>query len=208
MDANKRRNIIKVIVVGDSGVGKTSLLIQYVKNQFDGRYKATVGAEFLTKNVEIDGNTVNVQIWDTAGQDRFRSLGSAYYRGASACVLVYDVTSSESFSHISAWLDEFNTQAGTHETILIGNKTDLEDKRAVTKRTAMAWCEKQDRDIKYFETSAKDTDSVAAAFEYVATNALRKKLAEEEGEVGALPTGTINLTKQPSNNKKKDGCPC
>jgi Ras-related protein Rab-7A len=199
-----KKQLLKIIILGDSGVGKTSLMHQYVSKKFDNRYKATIGADFLTKEVEIDGQAVTLQIWDTAGQERFQSLGSAFYRGADACILVYDVTQQESFAHLTSWMEEFNIQAGKRDSVLIGNKTDLVEKRQVTGKTAQAWCAKNDESIKYFETSAKENSGVEEAFLAVATAALKKKATVEDDV--ALPQ-SVNLN-QPKNQKKDDGCPC
>ncbi|KAJ6918927.1 hypothetical protein NC651_013012 [Populus alba x Populus x berolinensis] len=105
-----RRALLKVIVLGDSGVGKTSLMNQYVYKKFIQQYKATIGADFVTKEVQIDDKLVTLQIWDTAGQERFQSLGSAFYRGADCCVLVYDVNIQKSFETLNNWHKEFVKQ--------------------------------------------------------------------------------------------------
>jgi Ras-related protein Rab-7A len=200
-----KMQLLKVIILGDSGVGKTSLMNQYVQKKFDNRYKATIGAEFLSKEINIDGQDVKVQIWDTAGQERFQSLGSAFYRGADACILVFDVTSMESFSHLTSWMEEFNIQAGKRDCVLIGNKVDLSDKRSVTSRTAQAWCQKHDEGIKYFETSAKDNSGVEEAFLAVAAAALKKKAGSVEEDV---PVPTVSLKETSKKKKKDDGCAC
>lgn len=199
-----KKQLLKIIILGDSGVGKTSLMHQYVSKKFDNRYKATIGADFLTKDVEIDGQAVALQIWDTAGQERFQALGSAFYRGADACILVFDVTQQESFAHLSSWMEEFNIQAGKRDCVLIGNKTDLEDKRQVSSKVAQQWCQKSDDGIKYFETSAKENSGVEEAFLCVAQAALKKKAAAED--TVALPNA-VSLN-QPKQQKKDDGCPC
>merc|ERR1712188_167592 len=105
--SSRKKVLLKVIILGDSGVGKTSLMNQYVNKKFSNQYKATIGADFLTKEVMVDDRLVTMQIWDTAGQERFQSLGLAFYRGADCCVLVYDITNAESFSNLRAWRDEF-----------------------------------------------------------------------------------------------------
>ncbi|KFG46412.1 GTPase RAB7, partial [Toxoplasma gondii GAB2-2007-GAL-DOM2] len=106
----KKKALLKVIILGDSGVGKTSLMNQYVNKKFSNQYKATIGADFLTKDVVIDDKEVTVQIWDTAGQERFQSLGVAFYRGADCCVLVFDVTNPKSFESLQSWKEEFLIQ--------------------------------------------------------------------------------------------------
>ncbi|KAI5480903.1 Ras-related protein Rab-7A [Pseudohyphozyma bogoriensis] len=108
---SRRKVLLKVIILGDSGVGKTSLMNQYVNKRFSNQYKATIGADFLTKEVMVDDRLVTMQLWDTAGQERFQSLGVAFYRGADCCVLVYDVNSSKSFETLDSWRDEFLIQS-------------------------------------------------------------------------------------------------
>lgn len=109
--SSKKKVLLKVIILGDSGVGKTSLMNQYVTRKFSASYKATIGADFLTKEIVIDDRIVTMQIWDTAGQERFQSLGVAFYRGADCCVLTFDVTNSKSFDTLESWRDEFLIQA-------------------------------------------------------------------------------------------------
>ncbi|XP_056851293.1 LOW QUALITY PROTEIN: ras-related protein RABG3a [Raphanus sativus] len=108
--ATRRRTLLKVIVLGDSGVGKTSLMNQYVHNKFSQQYKATIGADFVTKELQIGDKLVTLQIWDTAGQERFQSLGAAFYRGADCCALVYDVNVAKSFDSLETWHEEFLKQ--------------------------------------------------------------------------------------------------
>ena len=141
---------------------------QYVNNRFSQAYKATIGADFLTKEVMIDDKLVTLQIWDTAGQERFQSLGVAFYRGADCCVLVYDITSSKSFDSIGSWKDEFLTQANPRDPesfpfVLLGNKLDKEVERKVSTSKASQWA-RSNGDIPLFETSAKDGLNVEEAF--------------------------------------------
>ncbi|XP_044470647.1 ras-related protein Rab7-like [Mangifera indica] len=170
----KRRNLLKVIVLGDSGVGKTSLMNQYVYNKFSPRYKATIGADFVTKELQIDDKLVTLQIWDTAGQERFQSLGAAFYRGADCCVLVYDVNVLKSFESLHNWREEFLKQANpadpeTFPFILIGNKLDIDggNSRVVLERQAREWCASRGN-MPYFETSAKEHYNIDEAFLCVA----------------------------------------
>jgi Ras-related protein Rab-7A len=128
------RVLLKVIILGDSGVGKTSLMNQYVNRRFSNQYKATIGADFLTKEVMVDDRLVTMQLWDTAGQERFQSLGVAFYRGADCCVLVYDVNSAKSFETLDSWRDEFLIQASPHDPdnfpfVVLGNKIDVEESK-------------------------------------------------------------------------------
>ena len=145
--AARKRTLLKVIILGDSGVGKTSLMNQYVNKKFSTQYKATIGADFLTKDVMIDDRLVTMQIWDTAGQERFQSLGVAFYRGADCCVLVHDVNVLKSFDNLDNWRDEFLIQASPSDPdnfpfVVLGNKIDVDNgnSRAVSEKKAKARC--------------------------------------------------------------------
>ncbi|VDN48902.1 unnamed protein product, partial [Dibothriocephalus latus] len=127
MSSSRKKILLKVIILGDSGVGKTSLMNQYVTQRFSNQYKATIGADFMTKETMVDDRVATLQIWDTAGQERFQSLGVAFYRGADCCVLVYDVTMPNTFKTLDSWRDEFLIQASPRDPenfpfVLIGNK--------------------------------------------------------------------------------------
>lgn len=176
--AGRRRTLLKVIVLGDNGVGKTSLMNRYVYKRFSQQYKATIGADFLTKELQVDDKLVTLQIWDTAGQERFQSLGMAFYRGADCCVLVYDVNVYKSFDSVQTWHREFLTQADptdpeTFPFVLLGNKVDADDgnSRMVSDKKAREWCNSRGN-IPYFETSAKMDINVEDAFLSVAKAAL------------------------------------
>ncbi|GAB4847684.1 hypothetical protein Ancab_026746 [Ancistrocladus abbreviatus] len=151
MAAPPQRTLLKVIVLGDVGVGKTSLINQYVHKKFSYQYKATIGADFVTKELQIDGKLVSLQIWDTAGQERFQSLGAAFFRGSDCCVLVYDVNNLKSFDALQHWRDEFIKQ--------------------VAEKRAKEWCNSMGS-LPYFETSAKEDVNVDAAFLSIAKAAL------------------------------------
>jgi len=191
--ATKKKTLLKVIILGDSGVGKTSLMNQYVNRKFSSHYKATIGADFLTKEVMVDDKLVTMQIWDTAGQERFQSLGVAFYRGADCCVLVFDVNVAKSFEHIEAWREEFLQQAAPRNAesfpfVLIGNKVDLEN-RVVSQKRAQSWCQ-TNGNIPYFETSAKEGINVDQAFQTIAKNALAQEQqhVEEDQIPSVVPT--------------------
>merc|ERR1712137_1104344 len=172
--------LLKIVLLGDSGVGKTSLMDRYVNKNFTTLYKATIGADFLTKEVEVDNNTVTLQIWDTAGQERFQSLSNSFYRGADCCILVFDLTIQKTFDHLENWKNEFLVQANISEQynypfIVIGNKCDLES-RDVSSKKVEEWCRSQPNidQIPYFETSAKDSIQVDTAFHAAAELGLAK----------------------------------
>ncbi|KAK7255385.1 hypothetical protein RIF29_28794 [Crotalaria pallida] len=183
--ASRRRMLLKVIILGDSGVGKTSLMNQYVNRKFSNQYKATIGADFLTKEVQFEDRLFTLQIWDTAGQERFQSLGVAFYRGADCCVLVYDVNVLKSFENLNHWREEFLIQASPSDPenfpfVVLGNKVDVDggNSRVISEKKAKAWCASKGN-IPYFETSAKEGFNVEAAFQCIAKNALKNEPEEE-----------------------------
>jgi len=194
-----KKILLKVIVLGSSGVGKTSLLNQYVNNQFTSSYKATIGADFLTKEIKIDDKTVTMQLWDTAGQERFQSLGVAFYRGADCGVMVYDVTNNESFEKIDWWRDEVLAQTsktdGPFPFVLVGNKVDLT--RNVSEKRAHTWCE-LNGNVPYFETSAKNGQGLVDAFEVIAKAALVHEQANPRPTIIGSPIITVPVTEEES----------
>ncbi|KAK9455192.1 small GTPase superfamily [Dipodascopsis uninucleata] len=199
--------MLKVIILGDSGVGKTSLMQQYVSKKFSNQYKATIGADFLTKqDVRVDDRTVTMQLWDTAGQERFQSLGVAFYRGADCCVLVYDVNNAKSFEALDSWRDEFLVQASPRDPesfpfVVLGNKIDVEEsKRVISQKRALAFCQSKGN-IPYFETSAKEAINVDQAFEVIARNAL---IQEESEEYSSDFSDPINIHL----DNERSGCEC
>ena len=165
---SQRRNFLKIVILGDSGVGKTTLLQQYVHQKASANTKPTIGADFSKKEIQIDGQVVSLQIWDTAGQEKFQSLGFAFYRGADCCALTFDLTNPASFDALNKWKEGFidNAQPDDPKTfpfVLLGNKVDRESDRKVSSQKAQAWC-KENNDMPYFETSDKEGVSVNEAF--------------------------------------------
>ncbi|KAM7006710.1 ras-related protein rab7 [Tautogolabrus adspersus] len=168
--------VVKIILIGSSGVGKSSFMNSYVNHRFTNAYRATIGTDFSSKTVNIDGDSVILQIWDTAGTERFQSLGTPLYRGAHSCMLVFDVTSRDSFSALEGWRKEFLVQGEPQEPsefpfIVLGNKTDLSN-REVSGRLAMQWCE--DIGAEYFEGSAKQDLDVEKPFLRAAQRGLQQ----------------------------------
>lgn len=193
--SSHRKTILKVIILGDSGVGKTSLMQQFINGKFSQQYKATIGADFLPKDMAIDDKQVTMQIQDTAGQERFQSLGVAFYRGSDCCVLVFDVTNTKSFENLQNWRDEFLIQANIKDPdsfpfVVIGNKIDVdESKRMVSSKKAQALCASMGN-LPYFETSAKEAVNVEQAFDVVARSALQQ---EESLEYSDDYTDAVNI---------------
>ncbi|KAF7826219.1 ras-related protein RABA3 [Senna tora] len=149
--------VFKVVVIGDSAVGKTQILSRFAKNEFCFDSKSTIGVEFQTRTVTINGKIIKAQIWDTAGQERYRAVTSAYYRGALGAMLVYDITKRQSFDHVARWVEELRAHADNSIVImLIGNKADLVDLRAVSTEDAVEFAE--DQGLFFSETSAKSLE--------------------------------------------------
>merc|ERR1712051_30853 len=155
--------LFKFLVIGSAGIGKSCLLHQFIEGRFKEDSSHTIGVEFGSKIVLVGGKTVKLQIWDTAGQERFRSVTRSYYRGAAGALLVYDITSRESFNALSNWLTDARTLASPAIVILlVGNKKDLEDEREVTFLEASRFA--QENDLVFVETSAKSGENVEEAF--------------------------------------------
>ncbi|XP_028774331.1 ras-related protein RABA4c [Neltuma alba] len=155
--------MFKIVMIGDSGVGKSQLLNRYARNEFNAKSKATIGVEFQTKTVLMDHKVVRAQIWDTAGQERYQAITTAYYRGAMGALLVYDITRQETFDHVETWLEELQMHADKNITVmLVGNKSDLGLMRVVPLEGAKELAQK--RDLFFMETSALDSTNVEPAF--------------------------------------------
>eukprot|EP00271_Cylindrocystis_brebissonii_P011228 TRINITY_DN281_c0_g1_i1.p1 TRINITY_DN281_c0_g1~~TRINITY_DN281_c0_g1_i1.p1 ORF type:complete len:226 (-),score=40.33 TRINITY_DN281_c0_g1_i1:1029-1706(-) len=155
--------LFKIVLIGDSGVGKSNLLSRFTKNTFSLENKSTIGVEFATRSVEVDGKIIKAQIWDTAGQERYRAITSAYYRGAMGALLVYDITRSATFASVQRWVHELRTH--TEEDIrlmLVGNKADLANARDVATDDGKRLS--QENGMFFIETSARDGENVDQAF--------------------------------------------
>ena len=191
---------VKIVVVGDSGIGKTSLLIQLVRGQWSDKTQPTLGVEFLNKVVQTEKHKIQIQLWDTAGQELFRSVTRNYYRGAAGCFVLFDITNRDSFSNVQSWLDDVLDLANANAvTILIGNKSDLSDKRQVT--TAEAEQFAKDRSMPYFETSAKTGENVNQAIDKCVE--LVEQLVEE-GHLSYIPRS--ENTAQTTLREEKEPC--
>ncbi|XP_052561022.1 ras-related protein Rab-18-B-like [Tympanuchus pallidicinctus] len=155
---------VKLILIGDSAVGKSSLLLRFAEGSFEPSMKPTICVDFKVKKMVVDGHTVQLAIWDTAGQERFRSLNPSYYRGTQGIVLVYDVTRKDTFTGLESWLNELEIYTTKSDAVkmLVGNKTDKPD-REVERREGLQFAKK--RSLLFVETSAKTEDGVQHAFE-------------------------------------------
>lgn len=160
--------LFKVVLIGDSGVGKSNLLSRFTRNQFNLESKSTIGVEFATRSIKCDNKTIKAQIWDTAGQERYRAITSAYYRGAVGALLVYDISKAVTYENVERWLNELRDHADSNIVImLVGNKSDLRHLRAVPTEQAAALAEKHG--LAFIETSALDSTNVELAFQKILT---------------------------------------
>jgi small GTP-binding protein len=206
--------IFKIVIIGDSGVGKTNLIGRYLKNEYKEDSKATVGVEFGEKKYEINGLKIKAQIWDTAGQERYRAITSMYYKGAKGGLIVFDLSSKSTFQNVEKWFNEIKKTADpTINLILIGNKSDLKDKRQIS--TEEGENKAKEMNVAYLETSALNADNVDKAFDLLIqeiTKKMKKEIEEEEYEENDIhddnkiqdvkENKTINLN---TNNKVSEG---
>lgn len=196
----RRSLLFKLVVLGESGVGKTSLLLRYVENKFTIATKSTIGSDFLSKEIDVDDKPVTLQIWDTAGQERFQGLGTSFYRGADGVVFVFDTTRRNTFEEIAAWKKAFLIQIGQEHNdnfpiLVLANKVDLPD-RQVSKAEVKEYCTREG--LPFFETSAKESLNVDRAFEKIAQLVLNST-PEEDMKFAGVDLG---------GDEKKDDCPC
>jgi len=155
--------LFKLLLIGDSGVGKSCLLLRFADNTYTDSYISTIGVDFKIRTLEIEGKTVKLQIWDTAGQERFRTITSSYYRGAHGIIVVYDVTDKVSFNNVKQWLGEIDRYAcQSVNKLLVGNKADLTEKKVVEYNEAKEFADSLG--ISFLETSAKSAQNVEEAF--------------------------------------------
>lgn len=188
--------LFKIVLIGDSGVGKSNLLSRFTRNKFHLESKSTIGVEFATKSIEKDNMIIKAQIWDTAGQERYRSITSAYYRGALGALLVYDIAKRNSYDNVSRWLKELRDHADPKITImLVGNKKDLRHMRQVRTEEAIQFC--KENNCFFIETSALADSNVTEAFESILSEIHTTVTKNQHtGGNGRENTGNSNFTGQ------------
>lgn len=194
---------LRLVLIGDSGVGKSSLLLRFADDSFTESFISTIGVDFRYRTIKVENNKeVKLQIWDTAGQDRFRSITSAYYRNADGIVMVYDVTKMDSFEHVEEWLSEVDKYATENIVkILVGNKADLHHERQVPRETAQRFADKLG--MTFLESSAKTATNVPQVFETVATELMR---AREKRAAATAAKGAKAVQLKPVSTMQKKQC--
>ncbi|KAI3855669.1 hypothetical protein MKX03_030526 [Papaver bracteatum] len=202
--------LFKIVLIGDSGVGKYNILSIFTRNEFCLESKSTIFVEFATRTLQVDGKTIKAQIWDTAGQERYRAITSAYYRGAVGALLVYDTTKRQTFDNVQRWLRELRDYADSNIVILLAwNKSDLKHLRAVNEEDAQVIDEKEG--LSFLETLALEALNIEQAFQTILTEIYhivsKKALAEQEATTTAGFPGqgtTINVVDASGNSSQRN----
>ena len=206
-DENDNNEInLKILILGDSSVGKTSLLLQYADGYFPTIYVATIGIEYKVKKININGADINLQIWDTAGEERFRSITQNYMKGADGILYVYDITQKSSFDNLKTWIRQSEEITEGFKKIIVGNKSDLENERRIQKETVQKFCD--ERNIKGIEVSAKAGTKVSEAFETLAKLIIGDKSKDEIIRKYTTLNKERGLTIQKQKKKKKGKKKC
>uniref|UniRef100_A0A4W6BPA1 small monomeric GTPase n=1 Tax=Lates calcarifer TaxID=8187 RepID=A0A4W6BPA1_LATCA len=200
-----------MVLIGDSGVGKSNLLSRFTRNEFNLESKSTIGVEFATRSIQVEGKTIKAQIWDTAGQERYRAITSAYYRGAVGALLVYDIAKHLTYENAERWLKELQDHADSNIVImLVGNKSDLRHLRAVPTDEAKAFAEKHG--LSFLETSALDSSNVELAFQTILTaiyNIVSQRQMSGRSDSDFSPaSNVVPITVEPTQNSANKGVCC
>ncbi|XP_031565736.1 ras-related protein Rab-8A-like [Actinia tenebrosa] len=184
--------LFKLLLIGDSGVGKTCVLFRFSEDAFNSTFISTIGIDFKIRTIELDGKKIKLQIWDTAGQERFRTITTAYYRGAMGIMLVYDITNDKSFENIKNWIRNIEEHASQDvEKMVLGNKCDMDDRRQVSKERGEQLA--VEYGIKFMETSAKSSINVEEAFFTLARD-IKVKMDKKLEQSSPQSTGAVKVT--------------
>jgi Ras-related protein Rab-1A len=198
--------LFKILLIGNSGVGKSSLLLRFADDTFTDNFMPTIGVDFKIRTLEVDGKTIKLQIWDTAGQERFKTITSSYYKGAHGIIVVYDVTDKESYKNIDIWMNEVEKHASDNVSrILVGNKNDLTDARQVTTDEGKELADNYN--IRFMETSAKESSNVEEAFTLM-TKEIKSRVVHTEARKPSSSGKKLSATKRKDINKKSGSNCC
>ena len=192
---------LKILVIGNSSVGKTSLLLKYIDDYFSETQISTIGVEYKEKVITLNNRKIGLQIWDTSGQERFRSITQNFYRGADGILFVFDVTNKESFDNIKMWLNEPQVVELNSQKILVGNKIDLEEQRVISKEK-MEDLGAKNNNLVSFETSAKTGENVEKVFTKIAELILANKSEDEIKELYSKDKQNLSIVSEESSKKK------
>jgi len=196
--------LFKLLLIGDSGVGKSCLLLRFADDTYTESYISTIGVDFKIRTIELEGKTVKLQIWDTAGQERFRTITSSYYRGAHGIIVVYDVTDNDTFTNVKQWLQEIDRYASEGvNKLLVGNKSDLTGKKVVEYSVAKEFAEQLG--ITFLETSAKNATNVEQAFLLMAKQIKDRMGSSSTPGSGAAKSSTVTPG-QNVQSQQSSGC--
>ncbi len=199
---NKKGNEIppfKILIVGDSNVGKTNFIYRFIENKFSQMYMVTTGMDLKTTTIDLKGKKIRIQLWDTAGQEKYRAITRNLFLKVQGFLLVYDITNKDSYNNLGLWIKLIRDECGSHVPIIIvGNKNDLEEERAVTKAEALDFAKEEKTD--YIETSSKSGENIAKAINLLAEKVL------ESSELGNECSFTLDNSLGVESNKKKHKC--
>ena len=196
--------VLKLLLLGDSSVGKTSILLKYISNKFDESSISTVGVDYMDKIIDYNKFKIKLQIWDTSGEEKFRTITKNFYRNADGLLVVFDLTKKESYDHIKSWINEAKENNDKLKTLLIGNKLDLKDERIVAIDVAKQFAEKNN--LKYIETSAKDGTNINESFQAIIDLLFDGKSSEEILHEFTKQDSSLSVVDDSMEVKKKKAC--
>ncbi|KAJ3451806.1 ras and ef-hand domain-containing protein [Anaeramoeba flamelloides] len=205
MDFDGCEHVFKIILIGDGGVGKSCLMLRFTEDSFPTTYMSTVGVDFKVTTIEVDGIRSKLQIWDTAGQERFKTITRNYYKGVHGAMLLFDVTDEKSFENTSEWLKEVSNYADLNlKKILIGNKIDLESKRAVTKEQGQQFA--KELGVDYYETSALERIGIQEVFRDLTKLMIKQKEIDQTNNKKQIGKKKNKIILEQKKTSKKSKC--
>lgn len=189
-------HLFKLLIVGESGVGKTCMLLRFADNSFEENFLSTIGVDFKVREIDVDDKHVKLQIWDSAGQERFRNITTSYYRNCGGIIIVYDITRHDTFAKVSEWIDDVRKYTNNVPLLLVGNKADLVEKRAVTEQEAKELADRYG--LVLLETSAKTALNIEDAFKQISRQLIKEAASKPKSDT----KNAVNLEKKDKGGKK------